>query len=68
MTFNEVWAIPHEQIEEFFQAHSWEAEVVPLPHKKVGAICLPQTRVIINGLHAEEIHQQFVLHFLSAGG
>lgn len=68
MTFNEVWAVPHETIEEFFRAHGWEADVIPLPTKKIGALSLPQTRVVISGHDAEEIHRQFVLNFLTAGG
>lgn len=68
MSFDEVWAVPHEIIEEFFQTHGWAAEVTPLPPKKMGSLSLPQTRVIISGQDAEEIHRQFVLHFLTAGG
>ena len=66
--FDEVWAIEKERIEAFFAKHGGEAEVLSLPERSIGIMTVPQTRVIITGENAEEIHRLFNLQFLSAGG
>lgn len=66
--FDEVWAVDKERIEAFFAEHGGEAEVLSLPERSIGIITVPQTRVIITGENAEELHRLFNLRFLSAGG
>ncbi len=66
--YDEVWAVDAERIKTFFREHGGEAEVLSLPERKIGLLTVPQTRVIITGEDAEEIHRQFILTFLSAGG
>ena len=68
MKYDEIWAIETTSIESFFRSNPGEAEIVHLPDRKIGKMALPQTRVIISGVDAEEVHRKFVLHFLSAGG
>lgn len=66
--FDEVWAVDARRIEAFFREYGGEAEVLPLPERKIGTIPVPQTRVIITGEDAEEVYRKFFLHFISAGG
>lgn len=66
--FDEVWAVKKELIDEFFAEHGGEAEVLSLPERSIGMMTVPQTRVMISGENAEEIHRLFLLKFLSAGG
>ena len=66
--FDELWAVDAERIRSFFREHGGEAEVLSLPERKIGLLTVPQTRVMIFGNDAEEIHRQFILTFLSAGG
>ena len=68
MKYDEIWAIETERIESFFRSNRGEAEIVHLPERKIGNMTLPQTRVIISGADAEEVHRKFVLHFVTAGG
>ena len=66
--FDEVWAVDKDRIDAFFTEHGGEVKVLSLPERKIGLLSVPQTRVIITGEDAEEIHRQFILTFLSAGG
>ena len=66
--FDEVWAVEAERIEAFFRDTGGTAEVIPMPERMIGNFIFPQTRVVITGDDAEEIHRQFILRFASAGG
>ncbi len=66
--YDEVWAVDKERIDAFFAEHGGEAEVISLPERSIGMMTVPQTRVMIYGQNAEEIHRLFILAFLSAGG
>lgn len=66
--FDEVWAVDKERIDAFFAEHGGDAEVISLPERSIGMMTVPQTRVMICGQNAEEIHRLFILAFLSAGG
>lgn len=68
MIYDEVWAIESERIESFFSNNGGEAEIIRLPKRKIGNMSVPQTRVIISGDNAEEVHRRFVLQFAAAGG
>ena len=68
MRYDEIWAIESERIESFFSSIGGEAEVIPMPERRIGSMTMPQTRVIIYGKDAEETHRKFVLQFVSAGG
>ena len=66
--FDEVWAVEAVRIEEFFRDNGGSAEVIPMPERMIGSFSFPQTRVIIYGPDAEDIHRRFVIQFASAGG
>jgi len=66
--YDEVWSLKAGEVEAFFDGQYEDVSVIPLPDKMIGALTLPQTRIIIKGESAEEIYHQFRLHFLKAGG
>lgn len=66
--YDEVWAVDKDRIDAFFAEHGGEAEVISLPERSIGMMTVPQTRVMIYGKNAEEVHRMFILTFLSAGG
>lgn len=81
MEYNEIWAVPIQKIEDFFKQNHVAADngsnycyknclirIEKLPEK--GILKIPQTRVMMSGHDEEtkEIHEQFFLNFLSAGG
>ncbi|MBQ9662643.1 MAG: hypothetical protein IJV40_05780 [Oscillospiraceae bacterium] len=65
---DEIWAIPADRITAFFQNRIAEVTIIPLENRRLGSLSFPQTRVMITGENAEEVHREFVLNFLSAGG
>lgn len=66
--YDEVWSVKAEEVREFFSGREGDVSVIPLPDKKIGAVALPQTRVIIQGDNAEELYRQFFFRFLRGGG
>lgn len=82
MNFDEIWGIAFSRVSAFFASqndvektgsNSFKfnntcIELKALPDKSLGSMRVSQTRVIIRGLEAEEIHHRFYLQFLSAGG
>lgn len=69
--YDEVWAVDAKRIERFFLDlgdTAGNVRVIALPERRVGMLAFPQTRVIIAGEDAEEIHRKFALNFMSAGG
>ncbi len=81
MEYNEIWAVPVSQLEKFFKqnpavTHNGSnylyknclISIEKLPEK--GILKIPQTQIIMSGEEKEtkEIHEQFFLNFLSAGG
>ena len=84
MQITETWSISHERITAFFSGQEdlraegegcfsfgrCEIRLTPLPLRRVGRFCFPQTRVEFDGPEKESdaIHRRFVLQFISAGG
>ena len=84
MQIAETWSISYERIDAFFSAQAdlcAEGEgrftygccmirLTPLPPRRVGRFCFPQTHVAFDGPEedADAIHRRFVLQFISAGG
>lgn len=82
MNFDEIWGIAFFRVSAFFVSQNdveknghcsfifknTGIELEPLPDRLLGSIRVSQTRVIIHGPEAEEIHHRFYLQFLSAGG
>lgn len=66
--YDEVWALKTDEVREFFKDLPCNVSIIPLPDRKLGAVALPQTRIIISGDDAEQVYQKFFLHFLKAGG
>ncbi|MBE6016524.1 MAG: hypothetical protein E7233_02790 [Lachnospiraceae bacterium] len=66
--YDEVWAIKSDEVRDFFKDHPGNVSVIPLPDRKLGAVALPQTRIIIGGEDSEQLYHEFFLHFLKAGG
>jgi len=72
--------VPPRELEEWFmsQAHSrqgnryfgegWQVTLRFQPSRRMGALLLPLTLMIIQGELAEEMVEKYRLHFLSAGG
>ncbi len=52
----------------FFKELGGDVTIISLPDKKMGALTLPQTRIIIKGNDAEELYRQFFTRFMRAGG
>lgn len=70
MRYDEIWSIPEKRIREYFasvNADGCKIFVTPLSDRQLGGLGFPQTRVIIDGEHAEELHKAFSLNFLSGG-
>ena len=84
MEIREIWAIPRERIERFFQSQNdvrpngdggfslgqCEIRITSLPEREIGRLRFPQTQMEFEGPEAdtERIHRRFVLQFISAGG
>ena len=84
MVIREIWAIPRERIERFFQSRSdvrpdgsggfsfggCEIRITSLPEREIGRLRFPQTQMEFEGPEAdtEMIHRRFFLQFISAGG
>ena len=66
--YDEVWAVESQPVKDFFKELGGDVTVIPLPDKKMGALSLPQTRIIIKGNDAEELYRQFFIQFMRAGG
>lgn len=66
--YDEIWAIKADEVREFFRDRPGDVSVIPMPDRKLGAIFLPQTRIIIRGDDAQQLYQDFFMHFLKAGG
>lgn len=81
MKYNEIWAVPIQKTEDFFKQNpaivydgskyfykNCLITIEKLPEK--GILKIPQTQIIMSGEEKEtkEIHEQFFLNFLSAGG
>ena len=52
-TYDEIWAADSRAVRDFFDDHPGDVSVIPLPEKKIGAMKLPQTRIIIKGDNAD---------------
>ena len=84
MQITETWSIAYERIAAFFSVQEdvraegegryffggCEIRLTPLPPRRVGRFCFPQTRAEFDGLEEDRdtIHRRFVLQFISAGG
>ncbi len=84
MVRREIWAIPRERIERFFQSQNdvrpdgcggfsfgrCEIRITTMPEREIGRLRFPQTQMEFEGPEAdtEKIHRRFVLQFISAGG
>ena len=84
MQIREIWAIPLERIERFFQSQDdvrpnsdsgfffgqCEIRITTMAEREMGRLRFPQTRMEFEGPDedAKEIHRRFVLQFISAGG
>ena len=84
MQIREIWAIPYERIERFFQSQNdvrpdgdggfffgqCEIRVKTLPEREIGRFHFPQTQMEFEGPadDVEKTHRRFVLQFISAGG
>lgn len=68
MVYDEVWAVDAERIRNFFSDHPGDVTVIPMPDRRLGAMTMPQTRIIIRGDDAEELYHRFYLSFMTAGG
>ncbi len=66
--YDEIWAADSAAIQEFFNEHPGDVSVISLPDKVIGAMRLPQTRVVIEGDNAAVLYQQFFRKFMKAGG
>ena len=83
MVIREIWAIPRERIERFFQSQNdvrpngeggfsfgrCEIRITPMSEREIGRLRFPQTQMEFEGSEAdtEEIHHRFVMQFISAG-
>ena len=83
MQKREIWAIPRERIERFFQSQDevrscggafsfggCEIRITSMEEREIGRLRFPQTRMEFEGPEADlkEIYRRFVLQFISAGG
>ncbi|MCR5090469.1 MAG: DUF1952 domain-containing protein [Oscillospiraceae bacterium] len=68
MTYDEIWAVPFNRIEDYFRETGADVRIVSLPDRRIGSFSFPQTRIIITGENADEVYRQFRIRFLSAGG
>ena len=84
MEIREIWAIPRERIERFFQSQNdvrpsgeggfffgqCEIRITSMPDREIGRLRFPRTQMEFEGPEAdtEKIHRRFVLQFISAGG
>ena len=84
MQISETWGISAERIRAFFSGQDDVIQntddifscgccriiITPLSPRLVGGLCFPQTKVEFSGPEADitDIHQRFVLQFISAGG
>ena len=84
MPISEIWSIPEERIRAFFSGQDDVIEagengfscglchilITPLPQRCVGGLSFPQTKVVFRGPEPDitDIHQRFILQFISAGG
>ena len=83
MVIREIWAIPRERIESFFQSQNdvrsnddgfsfgqCEIHITSMSERKIGHLRFPQTQMEFEGpgTDAERIHRRFILQFISAGG
>ncbi len=84
MQIREIWAIPQERIERFFQSQNdvrqngngsyvfgqCKIRITSMPERELGRLRFPQTQMEFEGSEAdtENIHRRFVLQFISAGG
>ena len=84
MEIREIWAIPLDRIERFFQSQNdvrpngngdfsfgqCEIRITSMPEREIGRLRFPQTQMEFEGPDAdtERIHRRFVLQFISAGG
>lgn len=70
--YDEVWALETERVKAFFDesrsGHKCDVDVIAMPDRSIGPISVPQTRIIINGEGADELHRRFCLKFMTAGG
>lgn len=70
MKYDEVWSYSVDRIQEYFDSlteNDCSVNLESLPERRVGNMCFPQTRVVIEGENAEAIYHKFHLHFLSGG-
>ena len=83
MQIREIWAVPRERIERFFQSQDdvrpsgnggfsfgqCEIRITSMPERELGRLCFLQTQMAFEGSEedAEKIHRRFVLQFISAG-
>ena len=84
MQISEIWSISAERIRTFFLKQNevrqdeedrfsygqCKIRISPLPPSTTGRFCFPQTKVEFDGPEPDttEIHRQFILQFISAGG
>ncbi|MBR4473441.1 MAG: hypothetical protein IKS55_07355 [Oscillospiraceae bacterium] len=84
MVIQEIWAIPLDRIERFFQSQNdvrpngddgfsfgqCKIRITSMSEREIGSLRFPQTQMEFEGPDAdtEEIHRRFVLQFISAGG
>ena len=66
--YDEIWAADHRDVEAFFHDHPGDVSVIPLPDRKIGAMTLPQTRIIIRGENSDVLYRSFFQRFMKAGG
>lgn len=79
MSYSGIWAVSFHSAEKFFKQNTEQKEknfqyknctvtLEKLPEK--GILKIPQTKVTISGddRDTKEIHEKFLLNFLSAGG
>lgn len=70
LRYDEVWSVPAHRVEEFFNNRDClgcTVSVSSLPDRRLGSLSYPQTEVILEGEHAEELYRAFFLNFLSGG-
>ena len=70
--YDEIWAVNAKRIRKYFQDTGQipgrNVEVYELPDRLIGQFQFPQTRVVISGENADELHRKFVINFISLGG
>lgn len=81
--YREIWAVPFPRLLAFFRntaeeeadgnrlfCRGCQVRLTPLPAKEIAHARFPQTEVFLSGPAplAEELHHEFQMAFLSAGG